>query len=455
MGAWRHRRQHRQRWLGLLTVGIGAIALAGCSEPEPVLFSHDARLSGEEFAEKPNSRRAIETIVDEMFGPSPALLKVPEGTGLPRGGRRLAGLVREPGSDQVVPVTYRPPGAEQPVRLEGGQALYHRHCLHCHGVSGDGQGPTAPFLYPRPRDYRRGLYKFTSTDYGKKPTRDDLRRTISNGIDGTSMPAFRAQLEPIEIEQLIDYVIFLSLRGEVERALIEEASFFADEDLAGEEGMEELRLIAEDLAQGVIFPNWRDAMDPGAVVQPLSPRVASTPESIARGRDLFLGTSADVKLECVGCHGASGKGDGNSWIDPETFNRYVFLENHDPTDRGALEKLREIAEQRQRRWGDDWGDPLRPADLNRGVYKGGRRPIDLYWRIATGITGTPMPAHVTTLRDPDDLWHLVNFVLALPQQPELLRPDRARRPTGSAAAATAAAGPGSGATAGSAATASR
>jgi hypothetical protein len=38
-----------------------------------------------------------------------------------------------------------------------------------------------------------------------------------------------------------------------------------------------------------------------------------------------------------------------------------------------------------------------------------------------------MPAHITTLTDPDDLWHLVNFVLALPQRPDLLRADELRR----------------------------
>jgi mono/diheme cytochrome c family protein len=332
------------------------------------------------------------------------------------------------GEAEVVSVPVADESAEVvPGPLLVGQAIYNRQCLHCHGLSGDGNGPTAAFLYPRPRDYRQGMFKFTSTDYGKKPTRDDLRRVIWHGIDGTSMPAFSAQLTPEQAERVIDYVIYLSMRGEVERALIEEASFFAEEDFADPEMIEEFELIAEDVSQGVIFPNWLDTQDPEAAVQPLSPRVAATEQSIARGRELFLGVAADVKLECAGCHGSGGKGDGPSWIDPETFNRYVFLENYDPNDPSTLEKLKTIAEEQQRRWGDEWGDPLRPADLNRGVYKGGRRPIDLYWRIATGITGTAMPAHITTLTDPDDLWHLVNFVLALPQRPDLLRADELRR----------------------------
>ena len=68
---------------------------------------------------------------------------------------------------------------------------------------------------------------------------------------------------------------------------------------------------------------------------------------------------------------------------------------------------------------DDWGNPLRPANLNRGMYKGGRRPIDLYWRIAKGINGAKMPAHFPTLQPPQ-IWDLVNFVLALPYDPGLL-----------------------------------
>ena len=68
---------------------------------------------------------------------------------------------------------------------------------------------------------------------------------------------------------------------------------------------------------------------------------------------------------------------------------------------------------------DDWGNPLRPNNLNRGVYKGGRRPIDLYWRIAKGINGAKMPAHYPNL-EPERIWDLVNFVLELPYEPRLL-----------------------------------
>ena len=32
-----------------------------------------------------------------------------------------------------------------------GQGLYRRHCVHCHGTTGDGMGPTAAILNPYPR----------------------------------------------------------------------------------------------------------------------------------------------------------------------------------------------------------------------------------------------------------------------------------------------------------------
>src|SRR5262249_568699 len=68
---------------------------------------------------------------------------------------------------------------------------------------------------------------------------------------------------------------------------------------------------------------------------------------------------------------------------------------------------------------DDWGNPIRPANLNRGIYKGGRRPIDLYWRISKGITGGNMPP-APGFNDPHRIWDLANFVLALPHGRELL-----------------------------------
>ena len=121
--------------------------------------------------------------------------------------------------------------------ISGGYSLYRKHCLHCHGVTGDGAGPTADYLYPRPRDYRKGLYKFTSTTAGAKPTRDDLWRTINYGLHGTSMPGFEALMSQSEIQQIIDYLIFLSIRGETEILAAQDAADGAwDEEIKADQG---------------------------------------------------------------------------------------------------------------------------------------------------------------------------------------------------------------------------
>ena len=69
--------------------------------------------------------------------------------------------------------------------LEEGRVLYAEHCQHCHGVSGDGAGPTAKYLNPLPRDYRLGKFKFTSTNTSDRAAREDLKTTIWEGVPGT------------------------------------------------------------------------------------------------------------------------------------------------------------------------------------------------------------------------------------------------------------------------------
>ena len=61
---------------------------------------------------------------------------------------------------------------------------------------------------------------------------------------------------------------------------------------------------------------------------------------------------------------------------------------------------------------DDWGHQILPRNLVRGVYRGSRRPIDIYRRIYNGINGTPMPAYADILGD-EDRWHLVSYILSL------------------------------------------
>ena len=293
--------------------------------------------------------------------------------------------------------------------LEHGQALYARHCMHCHGPGGAGDGPTAKYLNPKPRDYRLGKYKFTSTAGTEKASSQDLLDTLKHGIPGTSMPAFRL-LSDEDLHALVEYVRWLSIRGEydiqlatlaasfgfdrksfderiadgdTEEDLIEEAQGFLEDDFPDE---------AEVTAEG-IGESWENANDPSAVVEPSIPRVPDTPESRARGRALYL----SKKAQCSGCHGEYGKGDG-----PQTFMYWKNPATNQDYPRPGLH--------------DDWQNIIQPRDLTQGIYRGGRRPIDVFRRIHAGIKGTPMPRFGGSLTE-EEIWDIVNYVLHAPYDP--------------------------------------
>ncbi len=411
----------RSRFIVALGLAILLVTSAGCTDSlnaGPLSYVDNDALTHElkgkaNLAGKPALQAKVRAALARIFGESPQRIRVPENSGFPSGGLSLANFrqVGEGESARIEPIYHQlPDGRPDPNhRQTGGYGLYRRNCLHCHGVSGAGDGPTAAFLFPPPRDFRKGIYKFTSTPSGARPHRDDLTRTIRDGLSGTSMPAFDALMTPSEIQQAVDYVIFLSMRGETELALIEEGSISDENDTEalGEE-------ILKELTAGV-FDRWKSAQT--QVMNPTIPRTKSDHESVIRGRDLFLGRTKE-KLECAGCHGALAKGDGPSFVPVDVFNMVVF--GGDPSTRP--ERVDALDETLKTLWNqkpDDWGNPLRPANLVKGVFKGGRRPIDIFWRIAKGINGAQMPAHYPTLNEAQ-IWDLVNFVLALPYDPDLL-----------------------------------
>ncbi len=244
--------------------------------------------------------------------------------------------------------------------LARGQAVYQERCVQCHGVSGDGNGPSGRYMYPRPRDYRRGIFKFTSTPYGFRPLRDDLVRTVKQGVRGTSMPAFHL-LPESDIQAVVDYVLLLTRRGELEQQLISTAE---TEDAVEEE------LVTDELIPAVLA-RWTEAE--AAETLPATPQPRLTTEHVARGKQAFLTKG------CSKCHGEDGRGQ--------------TAEN-----RGA----------------DAWGFQTRAADLSSGMLHGGNRPLDLYRRIHNGINGTPMPSFANALKDePDTIWDLVAYVLSV------------------------------------------
>jgi mono/diheme cytochrome c family protein len=406
---------------------LPAVALAGCGKVDPPPF----RLNMTNVVAKqiaPENQQAIANIMDAMFGTPNEPFAMPE-TGL---NQRLLKMAAGPvWSDEV----------------GGKHGLYRRHCAHCHGISGDGHGPTAAILNPYPRDYRPGIFKFKGTYSAAQPTTDDLKRVVHDGVPGTAMPSF-AILPPDEQEALVEYVKYLSIRGMTEKAL---------EDYVGENvnpgdkfdpaTNAELRtLIVEQLLKPIV-ESWQ-----GAKEQVMAPEDAAVPpdnrtpvqlaESVTKGRDLFYGPKAN----CMKCHGPTALGDGQQ-DDYDDWSKATleFIKGTDAkvAEIGSLQK--ELNEAK----GDDIQKvkdqllaakkelterqevitsllPPRhaiPRNLREGVYRGGRRPLDLFWRIAAGIRGMPMPGIGPAAQgaqgtlSQQEIWQIVDYVESLPFEP--------------------------------------
>ena len=106
---------------------------------------------------------------------------------------------------------------------------------------------------------------------------------------------------------------------------------------------------------------------------PLPSAPTSTNESIALGKKLY------EENGCVKCHGTVGRGDGPS---APTLT-------------------------------DDWGYPIRAADLAQSwTFRGGSSREDIFRTMSTGLNGTPMPSFLDAL-PPEQRWAITDFIVSL------------------------------------------
>ncbi len=106
--------------------------------------------------------------------------------------------------------TSKPADTAAPATTDGSfdvDEVYAKRCSQCHGEDGDGLGVVADRLYPKPRDFTLGLFKYKTTDADTEfPSDDDLRRTIKDGLTGTAMPAWGEILSDAEVDALIQKI---------------------------------------------------------------------------------------------------------------------------------------------------------------------------------------------------------------------------------------------------------
>jgi mono/diheme cytochrome c family protein len=393
-------------------VPVVAVSLVGCERPsKPLEFEPNRVLA---YATEINSGYPMEGALNE------AQVALLEHFGTPDSPKIPEALVAT--APELVSL-------DNLKKASGPAGLFRTHCISCHGITGNGRGLNALQADVYPRDFRMGKFKFKSTPRGIKPLKADLYASIRNGIAGTAMQNI-AKLTDEDVHALVDYVVYLSVRGEVERRLLsagEEIDFENNEHLyfASSAGFEEQVQNFKD-AVGEIAAGWmeaesnvRQAADPGEIpikasLQELVAAAASAESSvlkasIERGKELFNADAAS----CYKCHGGNGDGspqtlDFDEWTKDWSSNRGIDPENETGLvpllARGALPPKK-----------------LKPRDFSQGVYRGGAEPDKLYLRIAQGIDGTAMPAAEAAVA-PADIWHLVNYVRSLAKPNDELKP---------------------------------
>jgi mono/diheme cytochrome c family protein len=97
--------------------------------------------------------------------------------------------------------------------------------------------------------------------------------------------------------------------------------------------------------------------------------VVSTPESIAKGKELYFDRN---KGNCVFCHGDTGSG-----------------------NEANLPRLRR-----------------KPADLSNKERMTAMTDGEIFWKISKGINGI-MPAGENKMKDAEERWHVVNYIRTL------------------------------------------
>ncbi len=102
-------------------------------------------------------------------------------------------------------------------RIGKGRTIYKHMCIYCHGADGNGGGKATAYLFPWPRDFRSGIFKYRSTPSGSLPLDKDIYRTIKNGVPGTAMPAWVDSLTDEEIWSVIEYIKTFSGRFKIDK----------------------------------------------------------------------------------------------------------------------------------------------------------------------------------------------------------------------------------------------
>jgi mono/diheme cytochrome c family protein len=190
----------------------------------------------------------------------------------------------------------KPPAFSQESAKKGKEVYARIGCPACHGQLGRGDGTSAPTLkddwdHPiRPADLTK---RWT---FRGGPTREDIYRTFTTGVNGTPMPSFAESLSAAERWQLVDYITSLDPRDEPGYAELVQVLWTPDE-IALDDLAKAKKLFAS--ARPAYFPVIGQITEPGRAFHPSANGV--TVRAVYNSREIgFLVTWHDMRADTTG-----------------------------------------------------------------------------------------------------------------------------------------------------------
>lgn len=228
-------------------------------------------------------------------------------------------------------------GADEPPHP--GAGIYLQYCASCHGVALDGRGGSS-LLLP---DLRHGS------------AREDIFRSIHDGIVEMGMPAYGDAFSDDQIDDLVDYIVRFEDLGDAALPARERRSYDRIQSIEYNIGVEvwveglnipwALAFIDDRVALVTERPGRLRIVEDGVLIP--TP-VQGTPEVLARGQGGMLDVAIDPDYEengwiylsfsheIDGGRGMTkvvrGRLSGEEWIDEET----LFEADHDSYNRSGV-----------------------------------------------------------------------------------------------------------------------
>ncbi len=238
------------------------------------------------------------------------------------------------------------------MKLNKGRAIYQEYCMACHGVDGEGNGPASKGLYPPPRNFTQGIYKFGMVVSGELPNDEDFMKILEKGLHGTAMLPW--DMSHDQMDAVIQYI-----------------KTFAPKTWEGKDKMPGVKLIP--------------TTDPFGL--------ARKSAAIELGKKIY-----HTEASCQTCHRA--------YVSHEELSRLNVEAGSGPiTDFDPELYTVKVQD-------SEYGYATLPPEFTWNTVRSAQTVEEIYMRLLAGVGGTTMPSWKDTITD-EQIWAVAYYVRSL------------------------------------------